>query len=165
MEIAPLDITQLIASLLGIVFTALGTVGALALRHVSKYFGMKVNREADQLLDRVINNGINHAIPMVMGLAEKHNLTKVYIKNEVVRLALNYLYPRVQDTLNHFGLTPDEVKKRIEARYYEIYGVKDLPDMPETEQASPAPVPVKETGTEVIPAGAPPVTASAAVPA
>lgn len=99
-----------IVELVAILIAALTTwIAAL----VKKYTGITVEASHREAFQTALQNGVNYGLSKVSGKTETWS---VDVKNEVLAEGLEYVLESVPDALKFFNLTPDEIRKKLEAK-------------------------------------------------
>lgn len=93
---------------------ALAGVGGWAVQRIARLAHIQMNAKQAQTVEVALHNAIEFALAKANKAADgKLVLTP---KNEVVATAVNYILPKIPDTLKSLNITPKGLQDRIEAR-------------------------------------------------
>lgn len=99
-----------LVELIGLVITA---ILGYALKILRDKTGIDIDAKHRDTIQSALTNGAG----LVIARAGDHmSGLKVDVKNEVIADAVNYVLRSAPDAIKHFGLTPGDLRKRIEAK-------------------------------------------------
>lgn len=111
-----LDIIGQSVSALAMVIVS--AVGAFVARKFKIDGDLNIKAEAEATLEKGILMAVNYA------KTKAKDKAKVQVDNVFVKVAVEYLLPKIPNALKKLGITPDGLAQRIEARAEELLDTK-----------------------------------------
>lgn len=102
---------------------------ALAIEKVRTHFKLKSEVLSNDRLQEILGRGISFGLSRLEQTLQGKVLN-VNVKNEVIRLGIDYAARSAPETLKKFGVTPERLKEMVEAKLGEL-----LIAQPETREA------------------------------
>lgn len=102
---------------------------ALAIEKVRSHFKLKSEVLSNERLQEILGRGVSYGLSRLEQTLQNKTLN-VTVKNEVIRLGIDYAARSAPETLKKFGVTPERLKELVEAKLADI-----LVNKPVTPQA------------------------------
>jgi hypothetical protein len=101
--------------LVPLLVTGLTALGGWAIKTIQKQAHIHLTEKQADIAERAMHNAIQFAISR----ASKAVDSKLIItpKNEMIATAVNYVLPKIPNTLKDLKITPADLAERIEARF------------------------------------------------
>lgn len=92
---------------------------ALAIEKVRTHFKLKSEVLSNARLQEILGRGISFGLSRLEQSLQGKTLN-VNVKNEVIRLGIDYATRSAPETLKKFGVTPERLKEMVEAKLGEL---------------------------------------------
>lgn len=108
-------LAPLIDYLFEIIFAVIGALAIWAVHRYARKLGLQINDQQRAFLDQAIQNGIAWALKTAEAAAESRFGT-VSVKDPKIALAANYVVAHAPDAIAHFGVTAEQLERKIVAK-------------------------------------------------
>lgn len=90
--------------------------GVFILPYLQRLIGLKIDAERRAVIDQALSKALHYGVGRAQSLLE-NRVNAVDVKNAAIADAVSYTQARIPETLAHFKIGPEDLRKMLEARY------------------------------------------------
>jgi hypothetical protein len=130
-----IELTQILQMLGSLLLMVIGEAVVAARLMARKKFNIDIDKKYADLFNENAERAIDYAVEWMKGSDGK---VSIQLQNQMVVMAANYLIGKIPDTLKHFRVDEEGLRKRIRARIVARLGQPDGVELVAADPDAPA---------------------------